>query len=58
MQFTEGVCVIGIGEDETNFVGSVTEVAVMITVLPLGMAAGAVYVIGMPLNPVPANSPH
>ena len=34
--------VIGIGDDETNLVGSVTEVAVTVTVFPLGIMAGAV----------------
>ena len=34
---------------ETNFVLSAVEVAVTVTILPLGTAAGAVYVVGTPL---------
>ena len=34
---------------ETDFVLSVTDVAVMVTVFPLGTAAGAVYVVAVPL---------
>src|SRR5579862_8750328 len=33
----------------TDFVGSVTEVAVMVTLLPVGTADGAVYVLALPL---------
>ena len=33
---------IWIGDDDADLVGSVTEVAVTVTVFPLGMAVGAV----------------
>ena len=41
-QFTDWFWVIGIGDDETDLVGSVTEIAVTMTVFSLGMSAGAV----------------
>ena len=39
---------------ETDFVLSVTDVAVIVTVLLLGTANGAVYAVGMPLAVLPA----
>ena len=44
---------------EADFVGSVTEVAVTVTVLGVGIAVGAVYVVGAPLAvPVGLKEPH
>ena len=34
---------------EANFVGSAAEVAIIFTVLPVGTAGGAVYVVALPL---------
>ena len=39
-----------IGDDEINLVGSVTEVAVTMTVPPPGTLVGAVYVVGVVLG--------
>ena len=44
---------------EADFVVSVTEVAVTVTVLGVGIAVGAVYVVGAPLAvPVGLKEPH
>jgi hypothetical protein len=37
---------------EADLVGSVTEVAVMVTVLPVGTAEGAVYMVALPVEVV------